>query len=467
MTKPTGLKVLDFYRKIPEDFQKQTSVGAALSLCAGVFMSLLFAVELVAFLTTSTESSVILDTNSDTQLRINFNITLMDLACDYAAVDVYDVLGTNTQNVTKNIEKWQLDENGVKRIFQGRNREQREIAHDEHHPTIEELHKNGEHAVPIGEDDFETYTKEHHFSFVNFYAPWCIWCQRLEPTWEAFAEEIERLEGSPDELQVDIARVDCVANRNLCAQQKIMAFPTLRLLKDGQVFAPDYKQDRTVSALKDFVKQKLDLEEKMKDWHPKRRDRVEAANKDHPGCMVSGHLLVNRVPGNFHLEARSKTHNLNAAMTNLSHVVNHISFGNPLKGDQKRKMKRYPKFMKGLEATNSLEDSLFVNQDFHQAHHHFSKVISTHYEIDGMLGKSSILGYQMLTQSQIMHYDEMEVPEAKFSYDLSPMAVTVRNKGRRWYDFLTSLCAIIGGTFTTVGLLDSLVHKFMDGAQSL
>ena len=34
-----------------------------------------------------------------------------------------------------------------------------------------------------------------------------------------------------------------------------------------------------------------------------------------------------------------------------------------------------------------------------------------------------ILGYQMLSQSQVMHYGEAEVPEAKFSYDLSPMAV--------------------------------------------
>ena len=48
-----------------------------------------------------------------------------------------------------------------------------------------------------------------------------------------------------------------------------------------------------------------------------------------------------------------------------------------------------------------------------------------------------------------------------FSYDLSPMAVVVTSKGRRWYDFLTSLCAIIGGTFTVVGLLDTFLHKFL------
>lgn len=27
---------------------------------------------------------------------------------------------------------------------------------------------------------------------VNFYAPWCPWCQRLEPTWEAVTQEVHR-----------------------------------------------------------------------------------------------------------------------------------------------------------------------------------------------------------------------------------------------------------------------------------
>jgi hypothetical protein len=31
--------------------------------------------------------------------------------------------------------------------------------------------------------------------------------------------------------------------------------------------------------------------------------------------QLSGYLLVNRVPGNFHIEARSKAHNLNAVRT--------------------------------------------------------------------------------------------------------------------------------------------------------
>lgn len=102
-----------------------------------------------------------------------------------------------------------------------------------------------------------------------------------------------------------------------------------------------------------------------------------------------------------------------------------------------------------------------------------------------------IIGYQMLTQSQVMHYNEMDVPEAKFSYDLSPMAVNasaeivqitpfinlaaiwfgsqvlVSSKGRRWYDFVTSVCAIIGGTFTVVGLIDAVLHKIIKGGKQL
>jgi len=56
---------------------------------------------------------------------------MLDLQCDYAAVDVVDVLGTNSMNVSKNVEKWQLDETGKRMIFQGRNREQKTIRHDQ------------------------------------------------------------------------------------------------------------------------------------------------------------------------------------------------------------------------------------------------------------------------------------------------------------------------------------------------
>ena len=50
---------------------------------------------------------------------------------------------------------------------------------------------------------------------------------------------------------------------------------------------------------------------------------------------------------------------------------------------------------------------------------------------------------------------------------VSPMAVAVRTSGKRWYDFVTSICAIVGGTFTTVGLVDAVAHKVLKAGKQL
>ena len=77
----------------------------------------------------------------------------------------------------------------------------------------------------------------------------------------------------------------------------------------------------------------------------------------------------------------------------------------------------------------------------------------------GSCSKNMPTLYQFLEQSQVVSYDEVNVPEARFSYDLSPMSVVVEKSGRKWYDYLTSLSAIIGGTFTTLGLIDAVLFK--------
>ena len=198
---------IDFYRQIPKELTEKSTHGTILSICASVFMLVLFVAELWAFLSMQISTNVVIDPNTDSMLRINFNITIMDLPCEFAMIDVVDVLGTRNDNVTKNVNKWQIDEKGVRRNYEGRNLEQKDLAHDEHH-DLEQLHSNGIHAVPIDQTNFDGWIASHHYTFVNFYAPWCIWCQRLEPVWEAFAERVEA-----DRLPVSIVKVDCVANR--------------------------------------------------------------------------------------------------------------------------------------------------------------------------------------------------------------------------------------------------------------
>lgn len=443
-------------------------MGAAMSLVAIGIMSVLFLSETAAFARTRIATSITLDENTQPQLRLNFNITLMDLHCDYVSVDVWDALGTNRQNVTKNVEKWQLSEGGDVKLFSGRNREQREVRHEEHDRTLEQMHaEEGVHAADLTEADFKSWLQENEMAFVDLYAPWCVWCQRLAPTWEKFAQEVKKLE-----MPIGVGKVDCMAHANLCRQERVMAFPTLRWYHNGEAVSPDYKMDRTVQALTGFARRKLEMDDKFKEWEKKAKesgevDEAEREKKrqlfqqhrpEHPACQVSGHLMVNRVPGNFHIEAKSKNHNLNSAMTNLTHIVNHLSFGEPMDQQSRRSKRILKQVPEEHRQFSPMDGEMYLTRDFHQAFHHYIKVVSTHLNM-GTTDANQMLTYQFLEQSQIVYYDVNNVPEARFSYDLSPMSVVVGKEGRKWYDYLTSLCAIIGGTFTTLGLIDAVLYK--------
>ena len=285
-----NFKSFDFYRHIPKDLTETTAHGALMSVCATIFMITLFVLELWAFLSPMVSTDVIIDPSTENLLQINFNITVMDIPCEFATVDIIDVLGTRNENVTKNINKWQVDANGVRQSYEGRNREQRELEHDTHH-DLEVLNSNGIHAVSIDENNFEEYVKSHKYTFVDFFAPWCIWCQRLEPVWEAFAERVEA-----EKLAVSVVKVDCVANRDLCVNHRIQAFPMLRLFKDGQPMT-DYRSDRTVEAFTEFVRTTLGQDEQFAKLSESARNlQLKQKEEDnvHPGCMLSGTLLVNR-----------------------------------------------------------------------------------------------------------------------------------------------------------------------------
>ncbi|CAN0022408.1 unnamed protein product [Ascophyllum nodosum] len=440
------MKTFDFYRKIPLDLTETTLQGAVMSGCALFCMLILFLCELRAFLTPEVYSTVAIDSNQDSKLRINFNITMLALPCDYASVDVLDLLGTNKVNMTANIVKWHTDDDGFKREFHGRNKAQENLKYEDHHRDLALAHEDGEHAVPLTRANFQDFLDGNQNVIVDFYAPWCTWCQVLAPTWEAFAEEVERELGN----SMRVAKVDCVVDRELCASQRIMAFPTIRFFKGGVADGTDYAKDRSVPSLMQYSNAKIGNDEKTL----RRFNRLKA---DYAGCQMSGFIMVNRVPGNFHIEARSAFHSIDPTATNVSHVVKSLKFGTqfPTRGRRTQ-----PTVNTELEGLSALEDRTYKIDKLHTAPHHYIKVVSTF--VGDPKTKDNTddkLQYQMMVSSQVMPYDEDQVPEAKFSFDLSPMSVHIRQRRRKWYDFLTSVLAIVGGTFTVVGVLDNILFR--------
>jgi hypothetical protein len=53
-------------------------------------------------------------------------------------------------------------------------------------------------------------------------------------------------------------------------------------------------------------------------------------------------------------------------------------------------------------------------------------------------------------------------PAAMFTFDISPLVILVVKDNMPLYRFLTSLCAVVGGVFTVIGLVDSGIFHAMN-----
>jgi Endoplasmic Reticulum-Golgi Intermediate Compartment (ERGIC) len=131
----------------------------------------LFFLETRAFMFSRIRTDLTLDDNNDDRIRLNFNITMMDLRCDFAVVDVVSVLGTD-QNVTTHITKWNVDAEGVRQRFKGRNRQQNDIVlyDDSVKESIEDLHQDGVDVISLTPDTLDFTIKENEYVFVDFFA---------------------------------------------------------------------------------------------------------------------------------------------------------------------------------------------------------------------------------------------------------------------------------------------------------
>lgn len=69
-------------------------------------------------------------------------------------------------------------------------------------------------------------TLETELHFVEFFSPYCSHCVHFAPTWEATWESFHDL---GKELGIHMHQVDCVESGDLCNDQQISSFPSLRL----------------------------------------------------------------------------------------------------------------------------------------------------------------------------------------------------------------------------------------------
>ncbi|PWZ01080.1 thioredoxin-like protein [Testicularia cyperi] len=84
---------------------------------------------------------------------------------------------------------------------------------------------------------------------VEFYSPYCVHCKRFAPTWKDLVESDRHLEDSSD---FHFARVNCIAQGDLCNKQNINAYPSIELYRDGN-WVESCTVDRDFASLDAYV----------------------------------------------------------------------------------------------------------------------------------------------------------------------------------------------------------------------
>ncbi|XP_050219593.1 protein disulfide isomerase-like 5-4 [Mercurialis annua] len=458
------LKSVDFYRKIPRDLTEASLSGAGLSIIAALSMVFLFGMELNNYLAVSTSTSVIVDKSSDGDfLRMDFNLSFPSLSCEFASVDVSDVLGTNRVNISKTIRKFSID----------------------HHlnPTGSEFHtgpimhhiKHGDEfegdvsdgAVSLNSRNFDHYAHQYPILVVNFFAPWCYWSNRLKPSWESAAKIIRERYDPEMDGRIIMANVDCTSEADLCKRNHIQGYPSIRIFRKGSDLKDDhghhdhesYYGDRDTDSL---VKTMESLVAPIQVESHKPENATESTKRPAPltgGCRIEGYVRVKKVPGNLIISARSGAHSFDPSQMNLSHVISHLSFGMKALPNVMIEAKRLIPYIGGSH--DKLNGRSFINHrdvDANVTIEHYLQVVKTE-----VITRRSSREVKLLDQYEYTAHSSLVqsvyIPVAKFHFELSPMQVLITENPKSFSHFITNVCAIIGGVFTVAGILDSIFHQ--------
>lgn len=96
---------------------------------------------------------------------------------------------------------------------------------------------------------FDEEIKQGKPTFVKFFAPWCGHCKALAPKFEELANKLA-------DSEIVAAQVDCTANGEICRQESVRGYPTLRFYNDGE-FVDQYKGVREAENMKTWLEEKL------------------------------------------------------------------------------------------------------------------------------------------------------------------------------------------------------------------
>ncbi|CAD8082157.1 unnamed protein product [Paramecium sonneborni] len=116
----------------------------------------------------------------------------------------------------------------------------------QHHLNHQVMFKKERDVVVLNIYNFDAALMRFEVLLVDFYAPWCPHCQRLEPE---FAEAAETLQEKRS--KITLAKVDCTQESVLCTKFEVRGYPTLRIFYHDRIY--HFHGNRDAKGIIDFM----------------------------------------------------------------------------------------------------------------------------------------------------------------------------------------------------------------------
>ncbi|XP_067901979.1 endoplasmic reticulum-Golgi intermediate compartment protein 2-like [Heterodontus francisci] len=165
-------------------------------------------------------------------------------------------------------------------------------------------------------------------------------------------------------------------------------------------------------------------------------------------CRIHGSMQLNKVAGNFHILAGKSYHfpfghahvlsTKNPEVYNFSHRIDHLSFGVPSPG-----------LIHPLDGSEKItETNMYMFQ-------YFIVVVPT--EINTYKVSTNTHQYSVTEkEKKLVGIKKHEIPGILLKYDISCLKILISEEGMPTSQFFLRLCGIIGGIFSTAGLLHNI-----------
>ncbi|KAE9547801.1 hypothetical protein FO519_008988 [Halicephalobus sp. NKZ332] len=109
-------------------------------------------------------------------------------------------------------------------------------------------------VIELTDSNIDAILQSHQLVFVNFYADWCRFSQHLKPIFEESSNQFTLNTAG----QIAFASVDCDKQPGIAQKYHVNKYPTLKMFRYGEAIKKEYRGQRSMDALSDFVKKQIE-----------------------------------------------------------------------------------------------------------------------------------------------------------------------------------------------------------------